>query len=215
MAVKKKYIIKGFIKKSNQWILKNFSIITVIFIILLAPLYIIYFGEYLNEKTAEILIAVAAIVSTIFLFLAFRESKISNEIKIYETDYNLLEKEVTAKEIKAKEEVFFYKISEIVTILNYPEANLKEITFKNFYLDIYGLFKHIEGENSYNKCLLLLNNSDKVTLVSVDVEEAQKLSEALTAVHLNINCLIHYYVGLMLLFNSIEKSPKRAENIII
>lgn len=172
----------------------------------IALLLIDIFNDNSNIGVKEVLTAVAAIISSFFLYMAFRENKKRNDILIYEPDYNILEKQVTEQEKKANEEVFFYNISDVMDNLNYPVANLKKITHTNFCLEIYGLFAHIENEVSYKKCLQLLNDSDKIILKEEDVPEAQKLSDALSAINTNIEFLLRYYVELMFLFNSIEKS---------
>jgi len=81
-----------------SWFFKYNNAFVIILIILIAPLYIIFFGKYLNEKTKNVLIAGAAITSTCFLYFAFKESRKGNELKTQEHFYTILEKQVTEVE---------------------------------------------------------------------------------------------------------------------
>lgn len=93
-------------KKFIHWFMKDYNSIGIILIILIAPLYIIYFGNYLNDKSVNILVAIAAIVSTCFLYSAFRESKKGNELKVYEVELQYLEKRVNKQEKISQEKLF-------------------------------------------------------------------------------------------------------------
>jgi hypothetical protein len=159
-----------------------------------------------NIGAKEIVTAVAAITSSFFLYLSFRENRKRLDILIHEPDFNILEKQVSEQEQKVNEEVFTYKLNDITNPLNYPGENLKRIKYNDFCISIYGLFSHIQSLDSYKKCILLLNNQDKVKLNWNDVPAAQRLSNALHTVELNISFLFDYYADLMFLFDSIEKS---------
>ena len=96
-------------KKIYNWLrsdLKSIGAVQIILIILIVPLYIIFLGDYLNSQAINILIALAAIVSTCFLYLAFRESKKANDLKRNEPVFENFKSEIVEIETKSKECIF-------------------------------------------------------------------------------------------------------------
>jgi tRNA-dihydrouridine synthase len=71
---------------------------------------------------------------------------------------------------------------------------------------------HIQGQETYKKCMLLLENKDKVDLINNDVADIQKLSTTLTTININISFLLQNYIGIMRLFYAIDKLLTRPEH---
>jgi len=93
-------------KKILEFITKQILAILVLFFIVVIGLYIIEFAGYVSDKAERILTVFAAISSTFFLFLAFLESRKSNELKTQEHFYFELEKQVAEIEEKSSHLVF-------------------------------------------------------------------------------------------------------------
>jgi hypothetical protein len=137
-------------KKFIDRLFKDFNSIIIILIILIVPLYIIYFGKYLDDKTVNILIAVAAIVSTCFLYLAFRESKKSNQLKIYEVEFSYLENRVREQEKKANERIFSSEDIEFINdIIPLSRDLLKNVTYSRFVHTLSAVFSTVEKDPTY------------------------------------------------------------------
>ena len=131
---------------------KNINSLGVVLIILIVPLYLIYFTIYLTDKTVNMLIAVAAVVSTLLLYLAFHESKKSNYLKIYESEFDRFDKEIRFFEERSKQKLFSATTDKLIESV-FPESieYLPYITYTNF-ASMEILLKMIE-DNKNNKCL--------------------------------------------------------------
>lgn len=134
---------------------KGVSIIQGIFIILITPLYVIFFSNYITEKAENIIVCIAAITSTIFLYLSFREARKANQLKKSDLIISDFQDEI----FKADKELSkpYFDVSEEQ---KYQFALLKNITFKKFTKDLRGFVKQIINDNDFLHCEMLLSNCD-------------------------------------------------------
>jgi hypothetical protein len=143
--------------------MKDYNSIGIILIILIAPLYIIYFSNYLDDKSVNILIAVAAIVSTYFLYLAFRESKKGNELKVLEAELQYLEKRVYEQEKISQEKLFSDSdIQYIESIIPGSHQILTRIQFSRFVDSLTDLLSLIEKHPNYQEVLHKYSSNSSV-----------------------------------------------------
>lgn len=134
--------------------MKDYNSIGIILIILIAPLYLVYFSDYINDKSVNILIAIAAIVSTCFLYLAFRESKKSNKLKVYDVELQYLEKRVNEQEKISQEKLFSSSdIQYIASIFPSSHNILIRIQVSRFVDSLSDLLSLIEKHPYYQEIL--------------------------------------------------------------
>jgi hypothetical protein len=150
--------------KINKWVTEHSLFLIIILFICLIPLYIIYFNTKIDEKILSIIVnvivAVAAVVSTFFLYLAFKESKLSNILKITEPKFDLIEKKVIEQEAKAKEFLFTEnQIKLINKTTKIPPKDLYQITYSTFMAEFAIIIKAIEANQDYIKCQKDLGSS--------------------------------------------------------
>lgn len=196
-------------KTFSNWLKKGFNGISVLLIILIIPLYIIYFGKYINDKTVDILIAVAAIVSTCFLYLAFRESKKSNDLKISDVEYQYLDRLITEQESKANQCI--YSIDDINNIcagFNIRPRTLKEITFSDFVYGINMVFRVIQTQEIYKKAMERLDGKLMATVPDdIIADDTLRFSSACSRVREAITEKILYnFVELFSLYKQVDSS---------
>lgn len=151
------------IKKIINWVFKGENIPIVIIIIFIIPLYVIFFANYVNEKTVEFLIAIAAIVSTIFLYLALRENWIANRLKAIEPKFNDLINEVQKLEEKSYK-CIFSETHCISSRINYPDDFASGTNYLNF-VNLLNLYNAIRIDTSYKYCIEKLGNNDEIVIV--------------------------------------------------
>lgn len=195
-------------KKIISWLLKDFNSIGVVLIILIVPLYIIYFAEYLNGKSVNILIAVAAMVSTLLLYLAFRESKKSNDLKIYETEFDRLEKEIYKYEQRSRQKLFSETTDKmLMSVVPQTKEYLPYIDYMNF-AAIKVILQQIETNERYLYVIQLLGDRDSSVLPTNEriIMESNQISILLKEINKGFRRLNWNYTNIFMTLYSIENS---------
>lgn len=200
-------------KKFLRWFSKHINEILVFLLIIVIGLYIIFFADSISDKAEKILTALAATASTFFLFLAFQESRKSNILKIYESQFQLLETKIVEQEKKATQPVYnLTYIREIGSIISYPEIRLLEISYSKFYLEYASLFTHIENNDVYKKTILKLGSNNSIMLPNDEFYAlVEALSKAIHRIHSGIISIFVNYAGLFVLYHSIHSSSLLVE----
>jgi hypothetical protein len=206
-ALKRKLLKSwNFIKK---WALKYLSSFFVLAFIMLISYLLIKVGTKIDNNTANILLAVGGVASTFFLYLTFRENRKSNELKIIEDVYKDLKHEVIDKELKSQKQVFSeLNINELNRILNYPKLYFHNIVFSDFVYNFHPLFLHIKDNTSYNEYMTMLVDNNKPVLLKdkLYIDEASKMSNAFNIIRYGIKDILHNYVELLMVYESINES---------
>jgi hypothetical protein len=194
-------------KDFYSWFFKYSNVFLVILVILIVPLYIIFFGEYINEKIKNILTACAAIFSSCFLFLAFRESRKGNELKTQEHFYTILEKQVTEVESIAKNKVFssasgvvypeFYE-------LNLIKSNLEKIKYNFFIYPLRDALKTIEINDHYRRCIKLIGTEKSKPLDEQTKGDLKHITDTLVYIQKYISKIFMYYSDVWQLYDRID-----------
>ena len=187
--------------------LQKVNYLNVLIIILIAPLYILYFGESISDKIVSILTSIAAIASTFFLFLAFKENRKSNKFKMVEYLYSELESKVIVAEKKAKDPVYTENTETICRELNFPKNDLMKITFSKFIWGISNLLSHLEKDLIYLKYKKLTISNLKTKLNDESMNEIKNIEFIVTGIWESLLNLTMYYKSLNQLYLSIDKFP--------
>ena len=195
-------------KRFFKWIKENINFILVFLLIIVIALYVIYFAESVSDKAVNLLLAIGAVVSTFFLFLAFRQSKLSNELKINEPFLQSIEKRVTDKETKAKQVVMVEFNKELGLALNMSHIGIEDLTFSNFLNPLYIALDQIQNNTIYSEFKKSLDGSDKpVTLLNrMDIDDAIKISSMFKTLRRNIQAIVYNYMEIFFLYDDIHKS---------
>ena len=100
-------------KKINSWISEHSLILLLVLIIAVIPLYVFQFNEFFTDNSikligliVDIFVALAAVISTYFLFLTFKQAKVANELKIYESSFEEFGCQIAEKEKLVNTSVF-------------------------------------------------------------------------------------------------------------
>ena len=190
-----------------SWFFKYNNAFVIILIILVAPLYIMFFGEYLNEKTKNILTACAAIFSSCFLFLAFRESKKGNELKTQEHFYTILEKQVSEVGLIAKNKVFAF-----ISGVHYPEfyelnlikSNLEKVRYNFFIYPLKDTLKTIEINDQYRRCVKLIGNEKSKPLDEQTKIDLKHITDTMGYIQKYISKIFMFYSDVWQLYDRID-----------
>jgi hypothetical protein len=140
------------------------TIIQGVLIILIAPLYIIYLSKYFNEKAESFLVAIAAITSTIFLYLSFREAKKANELKKSDLIISDFQNEINKTDVELSK--IYFNISDDT---RHPFILLKNISFKKFHNDLTKFIEQIIADTDFQQTQKLVSNCE-----SFDVNDDTK-----------------------------------------
>lgn len=190
------------VKKLLNWIFKGENTLGFILFILIIPLYIIFFGRYVNENTTNFLLSVAAIFSTVLLYLALRENWKANHLKTIEPKFNDLLGKVKYFEARSVE-CLFSKPYSISSIVYYPGDLISNISASNF-LKLVDLYNAIRVDTRYQFCIEKLGNNDQV-----NIENSEKVTEidiVMSQLIEGYRNLWHFHFNISFLFSEIEKS---------
>jgi hypothetical protein len=122
----------------RKWILKFELEIIVSLVIAVVSLYVLYFGKYIGDKPINVLLALAAVVSSMFLWLAFRESRRGNNLIICQKLYD----------------EFWFRIDELEKAMN-TQVFDKDESFNRNYFNIPSKITY----NAFESCLISILNS--------------------------------------------------------
>lgn len=149
-------------KKIIDWVYRKENIPFVILMILILPLYVFFYGNYINEKTTEFLVAIAAIVSTILLYLSLRENWKANHLKMLDPKFSDLSNEVLRLEGRSHN-CIFTEPQFISSRIKYPDDYVLGTTYSNF-LNLINLYNAIRIDNSYKNCIERLEDTSETTI---------------------------------------------------
>src|SRR5450759_2743955 len=135
-----------------SWFLKNVPVLNTLLLLIGIALLIIDFGIYLTDKSVDILVAIAAISTTFFLFLAFRESKKANDYNISQPLFEEFEHQIEDLKLKSEEDLIgdFTK-NYINHIIKDKLVKPHEFTFSKFIFPLKNLYSEISKTTLYNK----------------------------------------------------------------
>jgi hypothetical protein len=189
-------------KKFSKWLATYLNEILVLLIIIVIALYIIKFANVVTDKAETLITSFAAIASTFFLFLAFRESKLNNKLKLNEPFFRMFENEISELKIKSDNPIF-PQTKGLSYSLNYPESDLKDIKFKNISNSIPILLLHVLNNTKYFDYLKILNTN---YVTDPNDEEVKRLCFGLTRIWLGFQSVVLYYSEVLLRARMIEQS---------
>jgi hypothetical protein len=198
-------------KKIFVWFLNHLFEIIVLFIIIVIVLYIIYFAESISDKAEKIITAFAATATSFFLFLAFLQSKKSNELTINKPKFDYLENEVNEVLKKGDEEVLSQeRIEYLVKVTKFPEPFLHLIIFNVFDNHLTAVLKFIKSNTNYQTYFDLLGQNVKVSLKDKPLlhDDANELSLVFQIIRA---CTLEIY----LYYNSIYTTCKRIHTSLL
>lgn len=190
-----------------SWFFKYNNVFVVILLILIVPLYIIFFGEYFTEKTKNILTACAAIFSSCFLFLAFRESRKGNELKTQEHFYTILEKQVTEVELIATNKVFSFASGVVYPEfyeLNLIKSSLEKIRYNYFMYPIKDVLILIEKNDHYRRCMKLIGTDKTIPLDLTTLTDLKHITDTMNFIQKYISKIFMYYSDVWQLYDRID-----------
>lgn len=208
--------------KLYKWYSEHILGILVLLIIIVIGLYIIHYAESITDKAKNIITAIAAAISTFFLFLSFRESKKSNQLKILDLEYRRLEKLVAEQEKLADQKIFNNsEIKAMIDDLNCPKEFVSSPTYKLIGYYFVKIFDLITANAHYQQIIQLLDKNDVAVLPSNNaslLHNAPKISEALEIIADKMNEIRDKYQNQCFLYNSVYSSElysKQKELLII
>jgi hypothetical protein len=194
-------------KKVYYWLrsdLKSIGTFQIILIILIVPLYIIFLGDYLNSQAINILIALAAIVSTCFLYLAFRESRKANELKRNEPLFENYKNEIAELEAQSRECLFTEDALQFLSDqIKFKVDFLKMFTFGRFLSAFLRLFTLLNSNENYKNVLNCIGDNKQAC---IDNGISQDMGSALNKIYIAIIRLSSYYSKTHFLYSSIDRS---------
>ncbi|MGA1978438.1 MAG: hypothetical protein ABSG89_11365 [Bacteroidales bacterium] len=198
------------IKKINDWFIKSSTIFIVILFIAIIPLYIIFLGKYINDKIVNILVALAAIISTYFLYLAFREAKKANELKINEPLLNQFDKEVTELENKSNNTIFSADGAKLLSIcIDYNVNIILLMTYSSYYSTLITLIDRIDENDNYREIIKQLGNYERLF---INEENDKNIGIALNKISTAMMSITSNYSSIYYKYYTIDNSDIEAKH---
>jgi hypothetical protein len=184
---------------------KVFLIINVIALLLMN-----LFANSDRISVKDILTAGASVASTFFVFLAFRQTKLSNELKISDAEYHYLDRIITAQETKAEICVFSSDdIKYINSSIGINIKNLEAITYV-FFIDGFNIVFRILGRNGvFKKSMEILDGKRTASMPDDELFaiDALRLSTVISRIRSTVTDKILYnFVELFSLYNQVHNS---------
>lgn len=199
-------------RKVTRWLWKNKWIIFISIAIFVIIVLFILYGSDIDDNTTNVLMASGSMLSALFMFLAFKENRKSNEIKLKEDEFQDLKEKVHELETKANEKVFNEHIMmELSSALNYSDSELQNITYSNFIYPFHGLFAHIFNYTNYKTCIELFSGTNRYKLNKDNEVNTLKLSEIFETINKAIALLMKNYFKLYFLYEDIDLSSVHEE----
>jgi len=196
-------------KRLLDWFLKYVSVINTFLLINIVALIIIDFGINFTDKSLNILFAVAAIVTTFFLFLAFRESKKANDFNVSQPLFEEFNYQIENLKFKLEEDLLGdFTINYINRYIKNKLIKPHDITFSKFIFPLRSLYNEISRNNLYMQYMEKLTLSNSVALPD-DEDICDKLKSQTIIfqdIQISILYLFHNYVRIFRLYRSIDQS---------
>lgn len=196
-------------KKFKDWFLKNVSVLNSLLLIIVLALLIIDFGIYLTDKSINILVAIAAIMASFFLFLAFRESKKANDFNISQPLFEEFNYQIENLKLKSEEDL----LRDFT--MNYINQHIKnklvkphDITFSKFIFPLKKLYTEIAQTTLYNQYMERLGFADSASLPDDEdtIDKLKSLTIIFQGIQISILYLFHNYIRISRLYKSIDQS---------
>jgi hypothetical protein len=195
------------LKRGRLWFWKNKWIILIFIVIFVIIVLFILYGSDIDNNTTNVLMAFGSMLSAFFMFLAFRETRKSNEIKLKEDEFQDLKEKVHDAEITSTERIFNEKIiKELSSTLNYSDSELQKLTYSNFIYPFHGLFTQIFNNTNYKKCIESFSGTNRYQLSTVNIEDTKKLTGTFETINKAIALLMKNYFRLFFLYEEINIS---------
>lgn len=196
-------------KGLRDWFLKYVSVLNAFLIINILTLIIIDFGINFTDKSIDILVAVAAIITTFFLFLAFRESKKANDFNISQPLFEEFNYQIENLKFKLEEDLLGdFTIDYINRYIRNKLIKPHDITFSKFIFPLRSIYLEISRNELYKQYMEKLVLSDRVALPD-DEDICDKLKSQTIIfldIQISILSLFHNYVRIFRLYRSIDQS---------
>jgi hypothetical protein len=196
------------LKKIRRSLWKNIWIIVISAVVFIMLILFIQYGSDIDDNTTNVIMALGAILSAFFMFLAFKETRKSNEIRLKEDEFQDLKKKVGELEIKANEKLFNDQtIKELSSTVNYSDSKLNNITYSNFIYPFHDLFAHIYNYTNYKECIELFSGTNRYKLNTIGhADDTLKLDVTFDTINKGISLLTTNYFRLYFLYEDIDAS---------
>ena len=152
-------------------------------------------AENESKNINDLIISFSAVATVFFMYLTFRQTKISNDIKYKEADFNRLYRKVNNCRDSLNKPIIFIAKGQ----LNHTE--LDNITYGSFLIPLFQYITNLKRTSEYDKCNRLFNGTDSIDFNGVEpiILELQNFKIALLSIH-------SYYFELSMLINEIDSS---------
>jgi hypothetical protein len=199
-------------RKVTRWLWKNKWIIFISIAIFVIIVLFILYGSDIDDNTTNVLMASGSLFSALFMFLAFKENRKGNEIRLKEDEFQDLKERVHELEAKGNEKLFNeHIVMELSSTLNYSDSELQNITFTNFIYPFHGLYAHIFNYTNYKACIELFSGTNRYKLNKDNEVNTLKLSEIFKTINKAIALLTKNYFKLYFLYEDIDVSSVHEE----
>jgi hypothetical protein len=196
-------------EKITSWFLKNVSVLNTLLILIVIALLIIDFGIYLTDKSIDILILMAAISSTFFLFLAFRESKKANDYNISQPLFEEFEHQIRDLKLKSEEDLFNdFTIKYINRYVKNELVEPHDFTFSKFIFPLKDLYTEIAKTTLFNQCIERLGLAESASIPDDKdtLDKVKSFTILFQTIQISVLYLYHNYARIFGLYKSIDQS---------
>lgn len=176
----------------------NEEFLAFLIINVIALLLIDIFKSNTNLGVKDLLTACAAVASTFFLYLAFRETTRQHF-------YKILEQQVTEMTEMVKHQVFINTTSLFTSEEDSIMRKCVTIRYNKFIYPIKTLFNELEQNSDYKLCILLMGEEQKINLASEIALKLGDLQKTLSIIHDNIVKIFTFYIDMTNLYMRIDK----------
>jgi hypothetical protein len=183
------------IKQLYMWFHNHMKEILVLIIIILIALYVVQFSEIIiSDKAETMLTAIAAVASTFFLYLTFREPT-------REHLYTILEKQVSEIETIVEKHVFQ---DDMVIHFDSYAKDLQRIKYGYFIYPIYNVLKRLKDEKHYVEAMALLDGKPFCDITNETEYDLYTIKQNMKYFKENFEKIFQFYFDVMKLYTRID-----------
>jgi len=199
-------------KKILAWIESHLNILFLLLFLSLIPLYIIQINLFnanslsIIKIITDIIVAFAAVASAYLFYLAFKESRLANQLKKSEVRLQFCKDKIYDYKIESKKPLF--KNEEIKTLVNLLPLESEELAsccYEDFFIILHELVEGFKSLKFYNEILTELDSTE-YHYPSITNRELIQLMKALDIYEDFINKILDNFYNVFSIISDINWS---------
>jgi hypothetical protein len=186
------------IRKVNRKIQKHFLGIGILLFFILMFFVFYFFHDKISKNINDLIISFSAIIAAFFMYLTFRESRISNEITNYEADFNRLKQKIANNQSDLSKPIIIF--------INGSHPNLDNISYRDFFIKLFNYITDVKRKSDCRYYFELLKEKDNVDFDATSNLQVFEIINELQVVRNSLLSIKTNFIPLLILVNEIDSS---------